>query len=106
MLTLLLINLLRITPLTYDTSLSQIATQRAEIVYSDWSHNNWKASFKDTGCSYIGENLTKDFTSPLDEFMALYNSPKHKDNMLNKNYTQVGVGHYKNVNVYLFCGNI
>lgn len=103
MFTLLLINLLRITPLTYDTFLSQRATQRAEIVYSNWSHNNWKQSFKDTDCLYQGENLTKDFTNPLEELMALYKSPKHRYNMLNEKYKRIGVGEYKNVNVYLFC---
>lgn len=104
MLILILINLLRITPLTYDTLLSQIATQRAEVVYSNFSHDNWKQSFKDTDCRYQGENLTTDFTTPMDEFIALYTSPKHQLNMLNENYQRIGVGEYENVNVYLFCG--
>jgi uncharacterized protein YkwD len=103
MLILLLINLLRLNPLILDDHLSQLATQRAEIVYSDWSHNNWKTSFKDTDCAYQGENLAKNFND-VQAFLAWYNSPKHKDNMFNEKYTKIGIGYYKNVTVNLFCG--
>jgi uncharacterized protein YkwD len=66
-----------INPLVLDDHLSQLATQRAEIVYSDWSHNNWKSSFKDTDCAYQGENLAIGFNSEIDLFLAFLNSATH-----------------------------
>jgi len=105
MVLLLLINLLRLNPLILDDHLSQLATQRAEIVYSDWSHNNWKSSFKDTDCAYQGENLAKDFND-VQAFFAWYKSPTHKKNMIDENFKTIGIGTYKNVTVTLFCGRM
>lgn len=76
------------------------------VVYSDWSHNNWKTSFKDSGCDYIGENLSKNFKSSKKELKSFMKSSTHKENILNEHYQRIGIGGYKKVSVYLFCGNI
>ena len=101
---LFLINSLRTNPLTLDNNLSNIATERAEVVYTNWSHDNWYKSFRNTDCSYIGENLAKNFTSPTKLLTAQIYSPKHKENLVSTNYSKIGIGVYKNVVVELFCG--
>jgi hypothetical protein len=39
---------------------------------------------------YAGENLAKNFSNSKDVVKAWYNSPSHKQNLLSKNYTDVG----------------
>lgn len=40
--------------------------------------------------SYAGENLAKNFNSSKEVVDAWYNSPSHRENLLNKNYTEMG----------------
>lgn len=94
-----------VNPLILDEKLSQIAENRAKIVYNtEWSHKGWKDSFKDTGCSYQGENLAKGFKDVQSMHKALMSSVSHRANILNTNYKTIGLGTYKNVTVELFCG--
>lgn len=94
-----------VNPLILDPNLSQIAENRAEIVYNtEWSHKGWKDSFKDTGCSYIAENLAKDFKNAHDIHNAFMSSQEHRDIILNTKYQLVGIGKHKNITVELFCG--
>jgi len=46
-----------------------------------------------TGYNYVvaGENLAKDFTDSKILHQAWMNSPSHRDNILNKNYQEVGI---------------
>lgn len=48
---------------------------------------------KTVGYSYMyaGENLAIDFTDSADVNRALMNSPTHRANIMNKNYTEIGV---------------
>jgi hypothetical protein len=41
---------------------------------------------------YAGENLARDFSNPADAVNAWMNSPTHKDNILNANYREIGIG--------------
>lgn len=41
--------------------------------------------------AYAGENLAVDFTDSGDVERAWMNSPLHRDNVLNKNYTEIGI---------------
>jgi hypothetical protein len=41
--------------------------------------------------TYAGENLAKNFSNSEDVVDAWYNSPSHKENLLNKNYDEVGL---------------
>jgi hypothetical protein len=45
---------------------------------------------EDYDYSYAGENLAKNFNSSKEVVTAWYNSPSHKENLLNKNYTEMG----------------
>ena len=41
---------------------------------------------------YAGENLARDFSNPGSAVEAWMNSPTHRDNILNTNYKEVGIG--------------
>ncbi len=47
-----------------------------------------KAGYK---YSYAGENLALGFSDPNSTVQAWMNSPSHRENLLNKNYTEIGV---------------
>jgi uncharacterized protein YkwD len=51
---------------------------------------------------YAGENLAKGFKTKEQAFIALMESPTHKENIINKNYEYSAVGCYKNVCTQLF----
>ena len=105
---LFLMNLVRDVPLQESAILNQRAEIRAEQLCKDrqWSHDGYVESFKGLDWDYAGENLSKDFANDLDAFIALMGSPKHKDNILNKNYSEIGIGYSKecNLTVSLFRG--
>jgi hypothetical protein len=41
---------------------------------------------------YAGENLARDFSDPSSAVNAWMNSPTHRDNILNPNYKEIGIG--------------
>jgi len=41
---------------------------------------------------YAGENLARDFSDPTSAINAWMNSPSHRENILNSNYSEIGVG--------------
>lgn len=41
---------------------------------------------------YAGENLARDFSNASDAVSAWMNSPSHKENILNPNYRDIGIG--------------
>jgi len=47
--------------------------------------------------SYAGENLAVDYTESADVTEGWINSAKHKANLLNKNFTEIGIGVSKGV---------
>lgn len=49
-----------------------------------------------------GENLAKNFKTMEQAHLALMDSPSHKENIINENYTRAGYGCYKTVCVQLF----
>lgn len=91
---LFLINMARQTPLQESSILNERASIRAEQLCkaNQWSHNNWKTSFTGLKYNYAGENLAIDFKTDIDVFIAFMNSPKHKDNIVNKKFKQIGIG--------------
>lgn len=42
--------------------------------------------------SYSGENLSQGFGSPKEVHMAFMNSPKHRGNILDSDFTEIGIG--------------
>jgi hypothetical protein len=41
---------------------------------------------------YAGENLARDFSDPVSAVNAWMNSPSHRENILNPNYKEIGIG--------------
>ena len=87
-------------PLELNQSLLASATDKAEdmIVNNYFAHESldgrmpWDfVSRRDYPYLFIGENLGMSFSSALSVHNALMNSPSHKKNILNENYTDIGV---------------
>lgn len=84
--------------LKLSDDLNRVAQLRAEEIVQKWSHTRpngeeWKTAFGDSGvsASYRGENLAMGQYSAdkvVDEWMA---SEGHRDNILNKKFTKMGV---------------
>ncbi len=89
-----------ISQLTVDSRLIQAAKAKGEdMIEKDyWSHygpngeSPWKFILA-SGYDYIygGENLAKDFFSAAPIHSAWMSSPSHKSNILNSNFTNVGI---------------
>ena len=58
------------------------------------SNKKWSQFIKDEGFNYIyaGENLAKDFMNSKQILTAWIESPAHKENILNPEYTETGLG--------------
>lgn len=87
--------------LVYNSQLSDSATQKAKAMLDSdcWSHycpdgkSPWDF-FKSAGYlyTYAGENLAEGFSTTENVMNAWMNSPTHRDNILNGNYTEIGFG--------------
>src|SRR5258708_2429620 len=86
-------------PLSLDPQLTQAAEAKAHdmFLYNYWAHNSPQGKVpldfiktKDYPYIYAGENLARGFTSASDVVEAWMNSPEHRENMLSKNYDNVG----------------
>lgn len=88
-------------PLTYNSQLSDSAAQKSRAMLDSdcWSHycpdgkSPWDF-FKSSGYlyTYAGENLAEGFSTTQNVMNAWMNSPTHRDNILNGNYTEIGFG--------------
>lgn len=86
-------------PLHPDPLLTQAAQNKANamIVAGSWSHNTPNATswqfLDEVGYHYrvAGENLARNFDDPRQVIQGWLNSPSHKNNLLNQNYTHIGV---------------
>lgn len=94
-------------PLTMNTKLSEVAAMKsqdmANLGYFDHTSPTYGSPFdmmKQFGISYkaAGENIAKGQTSPEQVMDGWMNSPGHRANILNANFTQLGVGIAKNAN--------
>lgn len=87
--------------LSENGALSQAALAKGNDMLAKgyWAHfapdgtSPWKF-FNDFGYKYryAGENLARDFSNPGSAVEAWMASPTHKDNILNGNYKEVGIG--------------
>lgn len=90
------------------TSQSQL-TQAAQVQASDMgcnffmSHTGSDGSSPDVRIaragyvySWWGENVASGFSTPADVMNAWMNSQSHRDNILNSNFTQIGIGYMYN----------
>lgn len=90
-----------LSPLSVNPSLAKAAARKAE----DMAQKGYFAHFGPDGKSpwawmheagyvfdYAGENLAVDFVDSADVAGAWMNSPSHRDNVLNGEFTEIGIG--------------
>lgn len=90
-------------PLQIDTALSYTARVKSEDMRDNnyFNHNSPKYGspkqmVNDFGISYhygVGENIAFGQKTPEEVVKAWMNSPGHRENILNKKYTHIGVGY-------------
>ena len=101
---LLLINHSRVSLLKTDHELTIIAEKRADYLCNhEFSHDRW-TEFK-SNFAWRGENLyrgNEDMKSVNERF---FNSPKHREIMLNNKYQYIGLGTRCDILVEEFGGN-
>ena len=86
--------------LTYNPLLAQAASAKAANMHAEdyWAHFSpsgktpWQF-ITAAGYKYVfaGENLARDFDDPGSVVNAWMNSPSHRDNILDKNFKEIGV---------------
>ncbi len=105
-----------ISPLTVDTNVQEAAQVRAKEIESSFSHtrpdgSSFSTALTEQNVSYrrAGENIAWGQRSPKEVVNAWMNSSGHRANIMNRNFTKIGVGYYqdaKGVNYWsqLFIG--
>ncbi|SDM50226.1 CAP domain-containing protein [Sediminibacillus halophilus] len=96
-------------PLEIDTELSKVAREKSADMarngYFDHNSPTYGSPFdmmKQFGISYntAGENIAKGQRTPEEVVNAWMNSEGHRKNILNGNFTHIGVGYVENGNVW------
>lgn len=89
--------------LTLDKTIESAALIRAKEIVQSFSHtrpngSNFSTVLKEQGITYrgAGENIAWGQKSPEEVMKAWMNSDGHRANILNPNFTKIGVGHYQN----------
>lgn len=90
-------------PLTYDANIEKAALIRAKETEVSFSHTrpdgtSFSTALQESGVSFrsAGENIAWGQKSPEEVMNGWMNSPGHRANILNKNFTKIGVGYYQN----------
>lgn len=95
-----------LSPVVENEALDKAAQMKAQNMFSEnyWAHyapsgkTPWDfilaSGYRFT---YAGENLAKNFYKSDDVVTAWMNSPTHRDNLLNKNYRDIGIAVVKGV---------
>jgi uncharacterized protein YkwD len=89
-----------------DPVLSARAQARAEAMCGTrrLSHDGYLAAFNGLGYGWKGENLAMAYSDPGRIHDQLMGSPYHRENILRREFTSVGIGHACNITVELFGG--
>ncbi|WP_042346765.1 CAP domain-containing protein [Bacillus massiliigorillae] len=102
-------------PLTLDVELSKVARIKSQDMkdknYFDHNSPTYGSPFdmmKKFGISYnyAGENIAQGQRSPEEVVKAWMNSQGHRENIMNPNYTHIGIGHVADNNYWtqMFIG--
>lgn len=90
-------------PLTVKKDVTLAAQTRSKELISSFSHtrpdgSSFSTALTQAGVSFkgSGENIAYGQTSPQKVMQDWMNSSGHRANILNSNFTSIGVGHYKN----------
>lgn len=88
---------------TLDTNIEAAALVRAKEIETSFSHTrpdgrNFSTALQEQNVSFkgAGENIAWGQSSPEAVMKAWMNSDGHRANILNPNYTKIGVGYYQN----------
>ena len=94
-----------LSPVTLDTKVTAAAQVRAKEIVTSFSHTrpngtSFSTALKEQNVSYrgSGENIAWGQKSPEAVMNAWMNSSGHRANILNKNFTTIGVGYYQTAN--------
>lgn len=92
-------------PLTIQQDIVKAASVRAGEIQNSFSHTrpngtSFTTALKEAGVSYrgAGENIAWGQKTPEEVVKAWMNSPSHRENIMNKNFTNMGVGYQTNNN--------
>lgn len=92
-----------LSPLTIDTKVQAAAQVRAKECEQLFSHTrpngtSFSTALKEQNVSYrsAGENIAWGQKTPQEVVTAWMNSSGHRANIMNKNFTTIGVGYYEN----------
>lgn len=92
-----------LSPLTIDTKVQAAAQVRARECELRFSHTrpngtSFSTALKEQNVSYrsAGENIAWGQKTPQEVVTAWMNSSGHRANIMNKNFTTIGVGYYEN----------
>lgn len=100
-------------PLTLDSKLSTVATDKAKDMannhYFDHTSPTYGSPFdmmKQYGIQFMaaGENIAMGQQSPQEVMTQWMNSQGHRENILNTNFTKIGIGFYNGYWVQEFIG--
>lgn len=91
-----------VAPLTAESKAGAAAAVRAKELETSFSHtrpngSGFESALKEQGAAYTsaGENIAWGQKSAQEVVTAWMNSAGHRANILNPNFTQIGVGHYQ-----------
>ena len=94
-----------LSPLTLDTKVQAAAQVRAKECEQSFSHTrpdgtSFSTALKEQNVSYrsAGENIAWGQKSPQEVMNGWMNSSGHRANIMNPDYTTIGVGYYQNAN--------
>lgn len=89
--------------LEFDAKIADAAIVRAKETEISFSHTrpngtSFSTALKEQGISFrgAGENIAWGQRSPEEVMKAWMNSSGHRANIMNKNFTKIGVGYYQN----------
>ena len=86
-------------PLTWDESMYELACIRAQECVQSFSHTRPDGTIV-TETHQYGENLAKNFKSTTNLINGWMNSPGHRDNLLNPEYTRGVMACYYSGGIY------
>ena len=91
-----------LSPLSVHEGVAEAANTRAHEIKNTFSHtrpdgSSFSTVLTQAGISYrsVGENIAYGQSSPEAVMQSWMNSSGHRANILNRDFTSIGVGHYK-----------
>lgn len=97
-------------PLTLNAKVSAAAQVRAKEIVTSFSHtrpngSSFATALKEQNISYrrAGENIAWGQKSPEEVVNAWMNSSGHRANIMNENFTSIGVGYHRQNGVNYWC---